>query len=61
MCDRTLCGLSHCPDADNSHRAIAIASVPTTGETWHELQEGSIIAVEERVKLTTTDLLVAAA
>ena len=47
MCDCTLCGLSHFPDTDNPHRAIAIASVPMTGETWHEVQEGSIIAVDE--------------
>ncbi len=59
--DCTECGLSHCPDADNSYRAIAIASEPMTDETWHEVQEGSIIAVDERVNLTTIDLLVRAA
>ena len=47
MCDCTLCGLSHFPDTDNPHRAIAIASEPMTGETWHEVQEGSTIAVDE--------------
>jgi glutamine amidotransferase len=59
--DCTVCGLSHCPDADNSYRAIAIASEPMTNETWHEVQEGSIIAVDKRAILTTTDLLVRAA
>jgi len=61
MCDCTLCGLSHCPDVDNSHRAIAIASEPMTGETWHEVQEGSIIPVDEQVNLATKDLLNGAA
>jgi glutamine amidotransferase len=61
MRDCTACGLSHCPDADESYRAVVIASEPITNERWQEVQEGSIVAVDEQVNLTTTDLLVRAA
>lgn len=61
MRDCTACRLSHCPDADESYRAVVIASEPITNERWQEVQEGSIVAVDEQVNLTTTDLLVRAA
>lgn len=61
MRDCTVCGLSHCPDADDAYRALVLASEPMTEEVWHEVQEGSIVAVDERVNLTTSDLLVRAA
>ena len=59
--DCAVCGLSHCPDADEGYRAIVIASEPITDEPWQEVQEGSIIAVDAAVNLTTWDLLVRAA
>lgn len=59
--DCTVCGLSHCPEADVDYRAVILASEPITDERWHEVQEGSIVAVDEQVNLTTADLLVRAA
>jgi hypothetical protein len=59
--DCAVCGLSHCPDADESYRAIVIASEPITDEPWQEVQEGSVVAADADVNLTTWDLLVRAA
>jgi glutamine amidotransferase len=59
--DCAVCGLSHCPDADEDYRAIVIASEPITDEPWQEVQEGSVVAVDADVNMTTWDLLVRAA
>ena len=59
--DCAVCGLSHCPDAGDEYRAIVIASEPITDERWQEVQEGSVVAVDADVNLTTWDLLVRAA
>jgi len=54
-------GSDHCPDADDSYRAVVIASEPITGEHWTEVQEGTILAVGPDAELTTLDLLTRAA
>lgn len=59
--DCAVCGLWHCPDATNDYRAIVVASEPTTDEPWHKIQEGSVVAIDGDVNLTTWDLLVSAA
>ena len=59
--DCAVCGLSHCDDADGSHRAIVIASEPIADERWIEVQEGSVLSVDRSATLVTRDLLVPAA
>lgn len=44
--DCAVCGTSHCPTADDSYRAVVIASEPTTDEDWLEVPEGSVLGVE---------------
>ena len=55
--DCAFCGTNHCPDADDSYRAIVIASEPISNEAWVEAQEGTILAVGSDAALTTIDLL----
>lgn len=55
--DCAVCGTNHCPEADESYRAVVIASEPISAETWVEVQEGSIIVVGPGAILTTVDLL----
>ncbi|MFV9672241.1 MAG: class II glutamine amidotransferase [Acidimicrobiia bacterium] len=59
--DCAVCGLSHCRKVDDGYRAIVIASEPITDERWTEVQEGSVVSVDDRVTLVTRDLLVPAA
>ena len=59
--DCAVCGLAHCDDVDDRYRAIVIASEPITGERWTEVQEGSVLSVDEAVTLVTRDLRVPAA
>jgi glutamine amidotransferase len=59
--DCAVCGSDHCPEADDSYRAVAIASEPITDEPWTEVQEGTILAVGPGAELTMLDLLTRAA
>jgi glutamine amidotransferase len=59
--DCAVCGTDHCPEADESYRAVVIASEPITTERWVEVQEGTILAVAPDAALTTLDLLTRAA
>ena len=61
LADCAVCGTNHCPDADDSYRAVAIASEPISDEPWVEVQEGSILVVAPNAVVTTTDLMRAAA
>ena len=55
--DCAVCGTSHCPSADESYRAIVIASEPITEEVWTEVQEGTVLSVGPAIELKTRDLL----
>jgi len=55
--DCAICGTNHCPDADDSYRAVVIASEPLTNERWVEVQEGTIVVVGPGAVSTTIDLL----
>jgi glutamine amidotransferase len=53
-------GLVHCPICGETHvhhdprqpyRAVEIASEPITGETWHEVPNGTAFAVDPDYKL----------
>jgi len=59
--DCAACGRPHPVPGDEPYRAIVVASEPISDEPWHEVQEGSIVAVDGDVRLTTWDLLVRAA
>lgn len=45
LSDCAFCGSSHCDHADESYKAIAIASEPITNEDWREIPEGSVLGV----------------
>ncbi len=59
--DCAVCGTDHCPEADGSYKAVAIASEPITDERWTEAQEGTILAVDGSARLTIRDLATQAA
>lgn len=59
--DCAVCGTAHCPSADESYRAIVIASEPITEEVWTEVQEGTVLSVGKGIELRTRDLLSRAA
>ena len=59
--DCNVCGLLHCPEAAGDYQATVIASEPITDEPWTEVQEGSIVAIDEEARLTTWDLMTRAA
>jgi len=59
--DCSVCGTDHCPEGGGSYRAIVIASEPITSERWTEVEEGSVLAVDGKAKLTVSDLFPMAA
>jgi glutamine amidotransferase len=59
--DCAVCGTSHCPEADDTYRAVVVASEPITDEQWVEVPEGTIIAVDRDGSISTLDLLSQAA
>jgi len=57
--DCAVCGVSHCPPADDTYRSVVIASEPITKEKWREVPEGSVLGVEPGAHTLTRDLLTA--
>ncbi|MCL1587751.1 MAG: class II glutamine amidotransferase [Actinomycetia bacterium] len=55
--DCAVCGVSHCPEADDTYRSVVIASEPLTDEHWRELPEGSVLGIEPGAHTLTRDLL----
>ena len=55
--DCAVCGVSHCPDADDTYRSVVIASEPLTDEHWREVPEASVLGVEPGAHTFTRDLL----
>lgn len=56
-----VCGTNHCPDADETYRAVVVASEPITTEAWTEVSEGTVLVVDEGGTVTAVDLLAQAA
>lgn len=56
-----MCGTNHCPDADETYRAVVVASEPITTEAWTEVSEGTVLVVDEGGTVTAVDLLAQAA
>jgi predicted glutamine amidotransferase len=55
--DCAVCGVSHCPSADDAYRSVVIASEPITDEKWNEVHEGTVLGVEPGAHTFTRDLL----
>jgi glutamine amidotransferase len=55
--DCSVCGTSHCPQADADYRAVVIASEPITNEDWMEVPEGSVIGVNAESRTMTRSLV----
>jgi predicted glutamine amidotransferase len=55
--DCAVCGVSHCPAADDTYRSVVIASEPLTDERWIEVPEGTVVGVEPGAHTLTWDLL----
>ena len=55
--DCAVCGVSHCPDADDTYRSVVIASEPLTDEHWREVPEGTVLGIEPGAHTLTRDLL----
>ncbi len=59
--DCAVCGTSHCPAADETYRAVVIASEPITDdEDWTELPERSVLGVAPNAHTIKRDLLAVA-
>ncbi len=59
--DCAVCGVSHCPNADDSYRSVVVASEPITAEDWTPVPEGTVLAVEPGARTRTRDLISAGA
>ena len=55
--DCAVCGVSHCPEADDTYRSVVIASEPLTDEHWREVPEASVLGIEPGAHTFTRDLL----
>jgi len=55
--DCAVCGVSHCPEADDTYRSVVIASEPLTDEHWREVLEGTVLGIEPGAHTLTRDLL----
>lgn len=51
VADCAICGSSHCPHADETYKAVVVASEPITNEEWLEVPEGTVLGVD--LDLTT--------
>lgn len=43
--DCAFCGTSHCEHADETYKAVVVASEPITNENWQEIPEGTLFGV----------------
>jgi glutamine amidotransferase len=57
IADCSVCGTSHCPQADTDYRSVVIASEPITDEDWAEVAEGSVIGVNAATRTMTRSLV----
>lgn len=57
IADCSVCGTSHCPQADAGYRSVVIASEPITDEDWAEVAEGSVIGVNAATRTMTRSLV----
>ena len=57
IADCSVCGTSHCPQADADYRSVVIASEPITNEDWTEVAEGSVIGVNAATRTMTRSLV----
>ena len=55
--DCAVCGISHCPTADDDYRAVVIASEPITNEDWSEIPEGTVFGVGPGARTVFRDFL----
>jgi len=55
--DCAVCGVSHCPTADDSYRSVVVASEPITNERWTEVPEGTVLGIEPGAHTLVRDLL----
>ncbi len=59
--DCAVCGISHCPPADDDYRSVVVASEPITDEAWIEVPEASVLGIQPGAHTVRKDLLSSAA
>jgi len=57
MSDCSVCGSSHCPHADETYKAVVVASEPITDEDWIEIPEGTVFGVGADVTTMSKSLV----
>lgn len=57
LSDCSVCGTSHCPQADEKYKAVVIASEPLSNEDWLEIPEGTVLGVNSMLETTRRDLI----
>jgi len=55
--DCAYCGTSHCEHADESYKAVVVASEPLTNEEWLEIREGTVFGANARVETMSRSLV----
>ncbi|HEX6300330.1 MAG TPA: class II glutamine amidotransferase [Acidimicrobiia bacterium] len=55
--DCSICGTSHCEQADETYKAVVVASEPLSGEEWLELPEGTVFGVDARLETMSRSLI----
>lgn len=55
--DCMVCGSSHCPTADETYRAVMVASEPITDEDWNEIPEGTVFGASPEITTLSRSLV----
>lgn len=55
--DCVICKSSHCPQADETYKAVVIASEPITNEQWLEIPEGTVLGVDTDLSTMSRSLV----
>lgn len=55
--DCSTCGTSHCEQADETYKAVVVASEPLSNEEWLEVPEGTVFGVNARLETMSRSLI----
>jgi predicted glutamine amidotransferase len=57
--DCSICGTSHCEQADETYKAVVVASEPLSNEEWLEIPEGTVLGVNASLETMSRSLITA--
>jgi predicted glutamine amidotransferase len=57
MNDCSICDTSHCEQADETYKAVVVASEPLSNEEWLEIPEGTVFGVNTKLETMSRSLI----